>query len=128
MKNVILALCALTVAVTAVTASATKISDSKPQAKAFIYIYADIGLTTHRATFGGSISPGCATPYHQGNGNPHTHGFQLMHTNACSTSGNWWNADKTIWQLKRSWCVCEGWGGGLNCSGGAGYMYAYCYI
>jgi len=126
MKSLLLALCAFALCVSAVSA-ATKIAD-RPQTKAFVYLTAYINTGDHRAYFNGAVANTCSTPEHKGiDPSFHWHDWQTLHSNSCSTSGNWWNADRTIWQLKRSWCNCEGFSS-INCTYAQGNVRAWCYI
>ncbi|MCC7406778.1 MAG: hypothetical protein IT442_01820 [Phycisphaeraceae bacterium] len=119
MKNMFFAVTALLLCtVTTFSTLAVKIGADKPDTMALGYRWGTVDSSTHRVTFDSAVSPGCNTPLHTGTLWPtHSHGdFQTMHY-CWTTSGNWWNGAKTIWQLKRTWCGCEGFGA-LNCGGG----------
>ncbi|MCC7406779.1 MAG: hypothetical protein IT442_01825 [Phycisphaeraceae bacterium] len=125
MKNLLLALSVMALcAVTTFSALAAKVGADRPTTQALGYRDGIIDGSTHRARFDSAVNPGCNTPLHKGYGIGHWHDWQTMHSCA-TTSGNWWNADKTIWQLKRTWCSCEGWNF-WDCTGGGGAIKAFC--
>jgi hypothetical protein len=88
----------------------------------------------HIAYFSGALSGGCGTPQHKAASDNFTlHdkvNWNTMHSCGIVTSGNWWNnmgLSYQAWQLKMTWCDCEGWSDD-RCDYGSysGVMRAWC--